>query len=442
MTMYIPPHVLTRTTYSLSLSCAPVVEKMMGNGVRRIRPTRLEVTVYQPGSVEAHLCLSGQSILRDGRNGAMRSCSWTIGGRWDESDQAPAWAVEIASRWIGDPNVTPYYADDQITLWHATALDALREIADDTVACIVTSPPYYGLRSYLPDTHPDKTAELGTEREPAEYVARLAEVLAECRRVLRPDGTMWLNLGDSYSTRQRGNDNGWDKSRLNNPARVQKAQRAAMRGRTFDRPAKNLLGIPWRVAFAAQDDGWTLRNDIIWHKPNAMPESVRDRLSTRHEHLFLLTKTSRYWFDLDAIREPHEEVSIKRAAPHRADPGRSAREGAPYEGVARRQTLSLEQMNHPGGRNPGDVWTIPTTPFKGAHFAAFPLALAERCILAGCRPGGVVLDPFHGSGTTGLAAARHGHPYIGIDLNADYLDLSLSTRLAQTALIGGDTDEP
>ena len=163
----------------------------------------------------------------------------------------------------------PYYQDDALTLWHGDALDVLREMADESVNCIVTSPPYFGLRDYGVD------GQYGLESTPAAYVETMRKVFAEARRVLTKDGTLWLNLGDSYSTAPRGSDKGWDKSRLNNPGRVQKAQRAAMRGRDFDRPFKSLLGIPWRVATALQDDGWILRNDIIWAKPNGMPSSVQ-----------------------------------------------------------------------------------------------------------------------------------------------------------------------
>ena len=187
-------------------------------------------------------------------------------------------------------------------------------------------------------------------------------------------------------------------------------------------PAKNLLGIPWRVAFALQDDGWILRNDIIWAKPNAMPESVTDRLSNRHEHLFMFSKSQRYWFDLDPIREPHEST------PDRA--GASALRGQ----KAIRPVGPNSGAYNATGRNPGDVWTIATQPFSEAHFATMPPLLAERCIQSGCKPGGTVLDPFSGSGTTGLAAARHGRRYVGIDLNHDYLDMSLRTRLSQPSL--------
>jgi site-specific DNA-methyltransferase (cytosine-N4-specific) len=206
-----------------------------------------------------------------------------------------------------------------------------------------------------------------------------------------------------------------------------------MAARTFntDVPDKNLLGIPWRVAFALQDDGWILRNAIIWSKPNAMPESVTDRLSGRYEHVFMFSKSRRYWFDLDPIREPHAESSVNRAkTPWNGDRQRG------YVGAP--QTIDHTQMVHAGGRNPGDVWSIGTHSFPGAHFAVFPVALPQRCILAGCKPGGTVLDPFSGSGTTGLAAQRTGRKYVGIDLNPEYHDLALKHRLNQAALDFGE----
>lgn len=331
------------------------------------------------------------------------------------SDQCPTRAVTIV-----DERNTPHYRDDTVTLWHGDALDVLRSMPSGTVDCCVTSPPYFGLRDY------GVAGQIGAEGSPAEFVARLVEVFAEFRRVLADDGTCWVNLGDSYSVRA---DAAAGRTRGNSRPNV-------MPGRintTATAPRKNLLGIPWRAAFALQDDGWFLRNDVVWAKPNAMPESVTDRLSTRHEHLFLLTKSPRYWFDLDPIREPHREVSIRRTAPHRTAPGRSAREGLPYlDGNG--QTLRLDQMNHAGGRNPGDVWTIPTVPYPGAHFAVMPPEIPRRAILAGCRPGGTVLDPFSGSGTTGMVAQQLGRRYVGIDLNSEYLDLSLRTRLGAAAL--------
>ena len=318
--------------------------------------------------------------------------------------------------------MTTYYQDAHVTLHHGDALGVLTDLPDRSVDCIVTSPPYFGLRDYGVD------GQIGAEPSPGEFVAALVAVFREARRVLADDGTLWLNLGDSYVHKKASGPQGRDGERATRTFTADAA------GGWSGLPDKNLLGIPWRVALALQDDGWTLRNEIIWHKPNAMPESVADRLSNRHEHLFLLTKQPRYWFDLDPIREPRSEVSIKRATPHRSPAGKAAREGLPYAGIASPQTLALSQMMHDGGRNPGDVWTIATQPFTEAHFATMPPALAERCVQAGCKPGGTVLDPFSGSGTTGLAAARHGRRYVGIDLNADYLDLSLRTRLAQPSL--------
>lgn len=307
----------------------------------------------------------------------------------------------------------PYYSDDHVTLYHGDAREVLAGMPEQSVDCIVTSPPYFGLRDYGVD------GQIGAEISPAEFVAALVAVFREARRVLADDGTLWLNLGDSYQS--SGGMEG-----VGPNAKVGSAKRQAV-GRTRPRsglPAKNLLGIPWRVAFALQEDGWILRNDIIWHKPNAMPESVTDRLSNRHERLFMFSKEPRYWFDLDPIREPHV-----------SEPGREG-ENFMRGQKAMRPVGPNSGSYSEGGRNPGDVWTIATQPFSEAHFATFPVALPERCIQAGCKPGGTVLDPFSGSGTTGLAAARHGRKYVGIDLNRDYLDLSLRARLAQPSLLG------
>lgn len=304
-----------------------------------------------------------------------------------------------------------FFSDDSVTLYQGDAADVLSQLEAGSVDCIVTSPPYFGLRDYGVD------GQLGAEDTPAAFVERLVGVFREARRVLADDGTLWLNLGDSYSG---GNRSTFDT----------KGGKARARGHAESRPlsglpGKNLLGIPWRVAFALQGDGWILRNDIIWAKPNAMPESVTDRLSTRHEHVFMLSKRARYWFDLDPIREPHVSDPLREGA--------NALRGQKAMRAAGPNSGSYSER----GRNPGDVWTLATQPFPGAHFATFPVALPERCILAGCKPGGTVLDPFSGSGTTGLAAAKHGRRYIGIDLNPDYLELSLRTRLAQGALLDG-----
>lgn len=314
----------------------------------------------------------------------------------------------------------PHYSDDQITLWHGDALDVLRTMADESVDCVVTSPPYYGLRDY------GVPGQYGLEATPAAYVEVMRQVFSEVRRVLAADGTLWLNLGDTYAAAD-GQGNRGGRSNLEGGGRPSFRRDGASvsppRRIAVGLPPKNLFGMPWRVAFALQDAGWILRNHIVWHKPNSMPESVTDRLATRHESLFLFAKSDRYWFDLDAIREPQTTAGERHK-------GRSGyRDEHPSKGRIKARAL------HPAGRNPGDVWTISTQPFPEAHFAVFPPTLAERCILAGCRPGGTVLDPFAGSGTTGMVALHGGRRFVGIDLSADYLDLALRTRLAQGALL-------
>lgn len=323
--------------------------------------------------------------------------------------------------------MTPHYSDDSVTLYHGDALAMARHLPDGGADCIVTSPPYFGLRDY------GQPGQYGLESSPVEYVENMRALFAELRRVLADDGTLWLNLGDSYAAAGGHTDPG--RTSALQGRRVQLMQ--GMPTKPADRTPKNLLGIPWRVAFALQDEGWILRNAIVWHKPNAMPESVTDRLSTRHELVFLFSKSRRYWFDLDPVREPlaRPEALGEGIVFGGRNEGDGKVGGSARRGGAHRSVYTASNAN---GRNPGDVWVIPTTPFPGAHFAVMPPALAARCVLAGCRPGGTVLDPFSGSGTTGLAAARHGRRYIGIELNADYLDLSLRTRLGQSALDFGE----
>lgn len=328
------------------------------------------------------------------------------------------------------PNLSPYHQDSSIALYHGDALELARQLPD------------FGLRDYGVD------GQYGLEDTPFEYVDTLRVLFTELRRSLTEDGTLWLNLGDSYYS-GRGNPG---------PGSADTKQ-AARRGwvRPQDRcgvewaTPKNLLGIPWRVAFALQDDGWILRNDVIWHKPNAMPESVIDRLSTRYEHVFMFSKSRRYFFDLDAIREESVTTRASALTWHRADrgvPGQKAqhRRGRPdtrgrgkASGAGVMPNGSQHTASHSAGKNPGDVWSITTVPFAGAHFAAMPPALAQRCVLAGCKPGGTVLDPFSGSGTTGLAAQKLGRKYVGFDINKDYLDLSLSTKLRDATLDFGET---
>lgn len=301
-----------------------------------------------------------------------------------------------------------HYMGEDVTLYHGDALEVVRTLPSESVNCVVTSPPYFGLRDYGSD------GQYGTEASPAEYVETMRALFSELRRALADDGTLWLNLGDSYYS-GKGSPTQPD---LKNEARRPASRSLDKPGQKWARP-KNLLGIPWRVAFALQDDGWNLRNDIIWTKPNGMPDPARDRLGRKHEHVFLLTKSKKYYFDLDAIREPHTCDRQHGKGPRSA--GGTGRNDSTHG--------TVNTQGHPSGKNPGDVWSINTRAFPEAHFATFPPELARRCVLAGCPEGGTVLDPFSGSGTTGMVALEQGKKYIGIDLNSDYLDLSLRTRL-------------
>ena len=319
--------------------------------------------------------------------------------------------------------LVPYWHDSASALYVGDARDVLAGMPDGSADCIVTSPPYWGKRDY------GVARQYGREPDPDAYVATLRGVFAEARRVLADDGTCWLNLGDSYSA---GGGAATGLHAYLGP-HLTAHQVPGMR-------AKNLLGLPWRVAFALQDDGWILRNAIVWHKPNAMPESVRDRLNCRHELIFLLVKQPAYWFDLDPIRVPH------RAAPPTRPPAkpRDAYHGStrpPKYGPHTRQVTAgrryaglhvsgSHRRGHPLGRNPGDVWAIPTRPYNGPHFAAYPIDLPLRCIAAGCKPGGTVLDPFTGTGTTGLAALQLGRRFTGIELSPEFAALA-AERLRQ-----------
>lgn len=303
-------------------------------------------------------------------------------------------------------------------------LDRLRALPDESVHCVVTSPPYYGLRDYGVE------GQIGLEATPAEFLAKLVAVFREVRRVLRKDGTCWVNMGDSYNQNQGA---GFDTNR-NGGAR----KAAAACPRVFTGlPPKNLMGMPWRLAFALQDDGWWLRQDIIWSKPNPMPESVTDRCTKAHEYLFLLTKSSQYFYDADAIREPVTSID-KRAGRNSSclvdkspEPRKGMRSSDPERfGLSRGNTN--ESCSHPLGRNKRSVWEIATEAFPEAHFATFPRKLVEPCIMAGSPADGTVLDPFNGSGTTGLVAIKHGRNYIGIELNPDYAAMA-ERRLSEAS---------
>ena len=301
-------------------------------------------------------------------------------------------------------------------------IEKLKEMPDASVNCIVTSPPYYGLRDY------GVTEQIGLEETPEEYINKLVEVFRECRRVLTDDGTLWVNIGDSYAAQRGGT--------------YQPAESLAggIHGKTIDggitnrgrsanyNPTRNasaiglkhkdLIGIPWLLAFALRSDGWFLRQDIIWSKPNPMPESVRDRCTKSHEYIFFLTKNSRYWFDHDAIQEDSDPKYISRY-------NYGFNSGKQQESFRPNGATNTEGLkNYTGKRNKRDVWTVTVKGIKEAHFATFPEKLIEPCILAGCPRGGVVLDPFCGSGTTGIVSVRNERNFIGIELNPEYAEMS------------------
>lgn len=311
-------------------------------------------------------------------------------------------------------------------------LTELRKMDTESVHCCVTSPPYFGLRDYGVE------GQIGLEPTFHEYVEKMREVFAEVRRVLRDDGTLWLNLGDSYAGSGKG---GGGEKQITN------AGSAGGRPTTsIGTKAKNLIGIPWRVAFALQDDGWMLRSDIIWAKPNCMPESVTDRPTRSHEYVFLFSKSAHYHYDAAAIRWQMCQSSVKRLdqnieaqrGSNRANGGakangamKSVRRSDKQRGHSRRHAGFNERWDgmtkdeqQENGCNARDVWWCATANFDEAHFAVMPEALAEQCVLAGCPSAGMVLDPFCGSGTTGVVALRHGCKFAGIELNHEYADMA------------------
>jgi DNA modification methylase len=293
--------------------------------------------------------------------------------------------------------------------------DILPTLPAGSVQCCVTSPPYWGLRSYLPDDHPDKARELGTESTPDEYVAHMVEVFREVRRVLRDDGVLWLNLGDCYAANRPAqvSPTKWKKLKQGQPSVVPPGLKP-----------KDLVGIPWRVAFALQADGWWLRSDVVWaksisgayHGGSCMPESVTDRPTRAHEYLFLLAKSERYYWDAEAVREPafYPEDRRRPFAPGQVD----------SRGDGRARGGGTERNGDTTSRNIRSVWHHSPQPFPGAHFAVMPPALVMPCVLSGSAKGQTILDPFTGAGTVGVVATQNGRSFVGCELNPEYAEMA------------------
>jgi len=352
--------------------------------------------------------------------------------------------------------------------------ERLKELPDQSVNCCITSPPYWGLRDYGTasweggltecEHNPQKADggaradrtlplgrggvykdicgdcgavrvddQIGLESTPQEFVDSLVAVFHEVKRVLRDDGTLWLNIGDSYASFRDGKATPDTTRGTSLGTLVDKGKASNRKASTFANTPikhKDLVGIPWMLAFALRADGWYLRQDIIWHKPNPMPESVTDRCTKSHEYIFLLSKSPRYYYDNEAIKEPSANLgktAIKFGGNKYGD-----------SDDPKHATKSGNEYTDAGTRNKRDVWTIPTRSFKGAHFATFPTALIEPCILAGSPRGGVVLDPFFGAGTTGLVAQRHGRKWIGCELNPEYAAMA-QTRIESEANLFTET---
>jgi len=313
------------------------------------------------------------------------------------------------------------------------ALETLKNFPDESINCSITSPPYYGLRDY------HKKEQIGREKTVEEYLDRLINVFREVRRVLKKDGTCFIVIGDSYagtSSKKEQRDPKYPKGRNGqNPSITQKV---------LGYKSKDLMGIPWRLAFALREDGWYLRSDIIWHKENAMPEACKDRPTRSYEHIFLLSKSPRYYYDYDSLAEPMKEVSKKRYVRGRSKENKYLNEnsGAKIQKINEARGYGqYKGDNIPQFRNKRDIWTINTTSFRGNHYAAFPPKLAEICTIAGCPKGGIILDPFIGSGTVGLIALLHNRKYIGIELNEEYVDLARKRIETEVKKLGKEKED-
>lgn len=295
------------------------------------------------------------------------------------------------------------------------SLEVLKTLEPESINCCITSPPYWGLRDYGTGK-----AQIGLELTLQEYVEKMVAVFSEVKRVLRKDGTLWLNLGDSYCG--TGSKGEWKDPKYSNG---RNGQSVAINNKIKGLKSKDLVGIPWRVAFALQSDGWYLRQDIIWHKPNPMPESVTDRCTKAHEYIFLMSKRPIYFFDIEPIREPIKEGTNGRVAVRRAQDSKN-RSKEHWMMIPEELRKGMIERNYETikGANKRSVWTINTKPYPDAHFATFPKELIEPCVLAGCPEGGTILDPFGGSGTTAEVALENRRNAILIELNPKYIKLA------------------
>lgn len=350
------------------------------------------------------------------------------------------------------------------------ALTELRKMPSGSVDCCVTSPPYYGLRNYGIE------GQIGLEKSPEAYVARLVEVFREVRRVLANDGTLWLNLGDSYAAgktgradadRPNGSLHAIGSRGGNSEKLIESTQGAKQRPVPCGLKPKDLIGIPWRMAFALQADGWYLRSDIIWAKDNPMPESVTDRPTRSHEYIFLFAKSERYYYDHESVKEPavsthssgngfkrdcrlsYSDENGPRGNEQQWRPtGRGGVNAFPGQGhfreglsgPANREGRDMRDVGASDSRNKRDVWHVSTKPYPEAHFATFPEELIAPCILAGCREGGVVVDPFSGAGTTGVVALKANRNFIGIELNPKYVAMARRRLHGVAPLIHQEVD--
>lgn len=313
------------------------------------------------------------------------------------------------------------------------ALETLKNFPNESINCCITSPPYYGLRDY------HKKEQIGREKTVEEYLERLVAVFREVRRILKKDGTCFVVIGDSYagtSSKKEQRDPKYPNGR--------NGQDLSITQKVAGYKSKDLMGIPWRLALALREDGWYLRSDIIWHKENAMPEACRDRPTRSYEHVFLLSKSPKYYYDYEQMSEPMKGVSKKRYARGRKSDNKYLKEnsGAKLQKINEaRKYGEYKGDNIPQFRNKRDIWTINTVSFRGNHYAVFPPKLAEICMIAGCPKDGIILDPFIGSGTVGFVALMQDRNYIGIELNEEYVNLARKRIKTEVKKLGKEKED-